>query len=95
MAERTTQAKQVALIKDIRQRLTALEGDMVEAREQLGDVINYIGEIGTERAAQLLGLIKDIYETGLAQRYNTTELQQHRENTLIHYSDKKTNKDYY
>ena len=55
----------------------------------------YINITATQRKEQNDQIIKGLYESKLAERYNKRELQQHRENTEVHFSDKKRSSNKY
>ena len=90
MEEKETSSKQVASIQELTERIDRLEKNEQETWDMLGQLIDYINVTAEERKTQLAQLIKDNNESKLAERYNTTELQQHRSNREVHYSDKKS-----
>jgi len=84
--EETEQEKTIAyLIKTVEQQYKTLS----VLWEMVGEVIDYIMVSGDERKDQNIRLIKELYESKLAERHNTQQLQMHRGNTEVHFSDKK------
>ena len=90
MVKETEKDKQVASIQELTERIEHLEKNEQETWDMLGQLIDYINITADERKTQLNQLIKEGYESKLAERYNTQELQQHRSNREVHYSDKKS-----
>jgi len=84
--EKTEQEKTITyLIKTVEQQYKTL-GTLWE---MVGEVIDYIMVSGDERKDQNIRLIRELYESKLAERHNTQQLQMHRGNTGVHFSDKK------
>jgi len=103
MAETTEKTKQVATgptaddisgnIGYLKERVALLEKYEVEIWEMLGEVIEYLNTFGEQRQKQINEVLKGFFETKLAERYNTSQLQEHFNYHSL--SDKKRNTNRY
>ena len=92
MAERTEKEEQVTPGNELlHKRLKVLQGMLFDFGDTIKDLFVYMETIADDKHKYEVELLRNIYEAKLAERYNTKELQNHRGNTLIHYSDKNTN----
>ena len=89
MVAETEGKDQKAVIAGLVGAVGELRRDLAELHELFADMLNYLNEIANERGKQMLGLIKEIYEAKLAERYNTSQIQEHFQFHSL--SDKKKN----
>ena len=89
MAETTEETEQGETVEELTERIEVLEKNDKETWGMLGQLIDYINVTAEQRSEQLRQILKEIYESKLAERYNTAQLQDHRLNREVHYSDKK------
>ena len=89
MAETTEKTEQDKTISHIIQTIDQQYKTLGTLWEMIGQIIDYIMVSGDERKDQNIRLIRELYESKLAERHNTQQLQMHRGNTEVHFSDKK------
>lgn len=95
MAEKEKSSEQATPIEELTQRIEVLEKNDKETWGMLGQLIDYINLTAAQRKEQNDQIIKGLYESNLAERYNTQQLQMHRGNTEVHFSDKERNTNRY
>ena len=89
MVEDAENSEQVMPIEELTERIEILEENDKETWGMLGQLIDYINVTAIQRKEQNDQIIKELYESNLAERYNTQQLQMHRGNTEVHFSGKK------